>query len=640
MVMVSLSDLNSTQKIAVQWVDGPLLVLAGPGSGKTRVLTQRIAKLINENRDSFFKVLGLTFTNKAATEMRERIELLVPNANDRTLLTTFHSFSVNLLRQHGHHIGLRPDFTILTQKADRESLLSEAISRAQEDFSEGLYRSEQLLSLVTNLLDNNVRTDEAVAFLQQRGASKAHEIGSTYQQYRQLMIEKNWLDFEGVIAEAIRLLEDRPFVRQQVHRIYPYICVDEFQDTTYAQYLILKYITDPDSKNLFVVADEDQIIYQWNGANPNRLNELRQDFDMFTLQLPENYRCPAEVIAIANKLIQHNVLRDPLKEDLIAHKSVSNETRIRVKSFKSFDEEASWVASDIASRIDGPHHGFAVIARTRRLLEEVALALANEGMTSYLGVRKDEFSSSPVAWLHSMLRLAHARQDREYLRRVCQSFFDFEGTRLIVSEVVSAAAAAEGDYLRAWHHLILQRSGLGSHTVRFLTESVPKLIDRLDFQSFVTDCLDWFEIEYSYNPPPQDVMAEYREEVDTLNKLIGEVKGEIGQSQITLHVLLQGLDLRSKTPRPPDGAVPCFTIHLSKGMEFDHVYLVGLVEDQLPSWAAINKGADSHEIEEERRSCFVAITRVQESLTLTYSEEIFGWMKRPSRFLSEMGLLP
>lgn len=636
---VHLSSLNAIQLESVNWDEGPLLVLAGPGAGKTRVLTCRIARLIEESAGRFFRILGLTFTNKAAAEMRKRIEDLVPNAGERTLLTTFHSFSVDLLRQHGSHVGLRPDFTILSQSADREAVLNEAIERARKQQYELPFRGEQLLPLVTWLLDNCVHVDDAVGVLQKDEAAFAEGIAASYRHYRNLMIENSHLDFGCLIAETLELLERVPAVRKQVNRIYTYVCVDEFQDTNLAQYRMLRRIVNPTTRNLFVVADDDQIIYQWNGANPERLKSLQSDFEMSVLQLPQNYRCPPEVIDVANKLIRHNVSRDFEKDAMIAHKPVGADSRIRVKSFASFTEEADWVASDIASQTKSAPYNCVVLARTRRLLSGILEALGTKNVSGYLAMRKDEFVSKPMVWLHAMLRLANARQDREQLRRVCNSFSSMTNIELIVGDIMSDSAVAEGDYLRAWCRAVLRQVHLDCRTRSFLTATVPRLADRLDFRSFLKLSFAWFDDTSGSGAETDGGLSEYQEEKGTWNGLVNEINSEHGRDRVTLNVLLQGLDLRSKAPKPPKGAVPCFTIHAAKGMEFDHVYLVGLVEDQLPGWAAVKKGAQSHEMQEERRNCFVAVTRSQESLTMTYSRELFGWAKEPSRFLKEMELV-
>lgn len=636
--MIDLSSLNENQLEAAQWDEGPLLVLAGPGSGKTRVLTFRIASLIERTSNKHFGILGLTFTNKAATEMRERIMDLVPNAGDRTLLTTFHSFSADLLRQHGHHIGLTPDFTIMVQDAERQSLLDEAMDQAGVDFPG--QRAEKLLSLVGRLTENDISTESALEVLQRGSFADPEALAAVYTRYRELMIKRNTLDFVGLIAEALGLLTSRAGIREQVHRVYPYICVDEFQDTNLAQYRILVQLVNPATKNLFAVADDDQIIYQWNGANPKRLKTLRKDFKMKLLQLPENYRCPPNVVALANKLIVNNFGRFAEKSDLQAHKSEPAQEVVRVRHFAAFSEEASWVAGDIAARSPASRAKCVVLARTKKLLEQMVEALEEQGLSGHLAARKNEFESASLQWLHSILRLANSRNSREHLWHVCKAFYALEGISLNARDIIAHASVEEGDYLRSWATAALNRSELSSSTGQFIKQSVIRVLaDRLDFWKFQEGALQWLDSLPDSTPDDESVFDEYEEEKATWHQLVGDISGLFGRDEVTLHLLLQELDLRSKSPEPEPGAIPCFTIHASKGMEFDHVYLVGMVEDQLPSWAAVKKGTESREMQEERRNCFVAITRAQETLTLTYADEVYGWPKDPSRFLDEMGLL-
>ena len=212
--MVDLSSLNANQLEAVNWTDGPFLVLAGPGSGKTRVLTYRIARIVEDSQGKPFRILGLTFTNRAASEMNTRIQGLVPNSRDRIRLTTFHSFCVDLLRQHGHHIGLRPDFVILPQDVDREAVLDEAIDDVRRDHSEVFHRGQQLLPVVNRLLDNCVSGDGAFEELSSRNVENAQALAAIYASYRRLMIENNQLDFGCLIAEALGLLERNPNIRR------------------------------------------------------------------------------------------------------------------------------------------------------------------------------------------------------------------------------------------------------------------------------------------------------------------------------------------------------------------------------------------------------------------------------------------
>ena len=610
--MVDLSPLNANQFEAVNWTDGPLLVLAGPGSGKTRVLTYRVARMVEDSQGKSFRILALTFTNRAASEMNARIQGLVPNARNRIRMTTFHSFCVDLLRQHGHHIGLRPDFIILPQDVDREAVLDEAIEEVRRDQPEVSYRGQQLLPVVNRLLDNCVPANGAFEELSSRNVDNAQALAAVYASYRRVMIENNQLDFGCLIAEALALLERNPNIRRLINRIYPYVCVDEFQDTNLAQYRILSYLVNPATKNLFVVADDDQIIYQWNGADPRRLRALREDFGVTVLQLPENYRCPPSVVDAANKLINHNLTRDFDKAALVAHKDGQGNDAIRVETFECFEEEAEWVAGDIALRPAAARCESVVLARSRRLLEPIVDSLEANGVAAYIAVRKNEFLSNQIIWLHSVLRLANSRQDREQLRRVCKSFFELAGVNLQVRDIISDAAAAEGDYLRAWHKTASSRPQLDQRTRLFIDEFIPVLSEKLDFRTFINAAFGWFDNLPEVGPLSEDNDSEFMEECNTWDDLTEEVDREFGREQVTLNVLLQGFDLRSKTPSVPKDAVPCYTIHGAKGAEFQHVYLVGLVEDQLPSYWAVKKGPDSHEIQEERRSCFVAITRVPE----------------------------
>ena len=638
--MIDLSTLNDNQREAVNWRDGPILILAGPGSGTTQVLTYRIASILEETPDKYFKVLGLTVTNRAAAEMHERIASLVPRARSRIRIKTFHSFLEALLRQHGSHIGLRPNFTILVQDADRWTLLDEAIGRARNGMLGYGMTAERLLPVVSRLIENNVGVEEAFKALRNDSFDDAETLASVYGNYRALMIEKNALDFPGLIAEALSMLEKKPPLREFTQVIYGYICVDEFQYTNLLQYKILRHLVDPATENLFVVADDDQIIYQWNGANPERLWKLREDFNMRVLRLPENYRCPPAVIECANRLMKYNSGRPAEKTELIAQKEPSDESVVRVKIFDDFEQEIAWVAEDIGGHPAHERARCVIFAWTKQLLGQTVSALEQSGISAYLAVRKNEFESAPLQWLHSVLRLANARSSPEYLRIACRAFFSLEGINLDMRDIMSHAAAGDGDYLRSFARAILARGEEVSSGARnLIEESLPRLSNHLDFWSFEKDAFAWFEDLQKKDPVADGVIDEYGEEKEVWRNFLGEITSCYSEVEMTLHFLLQELDRWLKTPDPPEDAVPCLPIHSSRGMEFDHVYLIGMVEDQLPSWEAVRKGDDSREMREERRNCFVAMTRVQKTLNLSCSSRIHGREKKSSRFLYEMGVL-
>ena len=635
--MIDLSALNSNQRKAVDWQDGPLLVLAGPGSGKTRVLTMRIARLIESSPTAHFKILGLTFTNKASAEMRDRILDVVTDARDRIVLTTFHSFAADLLRQHGHHIGLHPNFSILPRDEDRRALLDDAIIRSiGEQYS---HSSERLLPVITRLTEQDVPPSDALAELRRDCYTDPDIVATVYREYRDLMIQRNTIDFAGLIAEALRLLRDWPAICNQIHRVYSFICVDEYQDTNLLQYNILCRIVNPKTRNVFVVGDEDQMIYQWNGASPERLTSLRKEFQMPVLWLPENYRCPKEIVDIANRLIANN--SDRVKGSAIsgAIKSASKDAALVVRRFSDFAEEVDWVAETISLKSLEFRQNCVILARTKRLLEDVISAMEDHQLIGFLWKRKSEFDTVGLQWMHSMLRLANSRNRLEHLSRVCHTFSMIEGVNVDVQGVTSHASIGSGDYLRSWGDAVLGRSSLSSDTRKFLEKALPRLTDRLDFWSFQDSAFKWLNGRFSGEDGARTSFGEYDIERDTWCELVHQISQSIGRERVTLHLLLQELDLRSKEQQMPRDAIRCLTIHSAKGMEFDHVFLVGMVEDQLPSWFAIQKGANSQGMQEERRNCFVAITRTRESLTITYSRRIHGFPKNPSRFLVEMGII-
>lgn len=637
-MILPLESLNANQRLAVEWDESPLLVLAGPGSGKTRVLTMRVAKLILDSPGKRFRVLGLTFTNKAAAEMRQRVEELVPDCSDRVLLTTFHSFCADILRQHGSHVGIRPDFVILNQDSDREGVLSDAIKTLSGKGVDTDKNDIKLLPVIDRLLSNAVPQAQVSRIVKDQDFGQ--KLSALYCEYQQQMIANNQLDFPSLLTVTLDLLANRPAIATQIRTIYSHICIDEFQDTNLAQYLLLKMIVGKDPKNLFVVADDDQIIYQWNGASPERLDSLKNDFNMNVIQLPANYRCPPEVVGLANKLIKHNLSRAADKEPLTAVKKATRTEGIRLRQFATVDDELNWVACDIADRHPNDTGKCVILARTRRVLELALKIMQEQGIKASLAIRKSEFTSAPFRWLHAVLRLANARSDREQLRRLCKAFFELEGVDLDVQEITAESTKFGGDSLRCWFRAACTREGVAQNTLKLLQAGQRQIVDRLDVLAFNKSAFIWFEEQNrKLDPSIQEGFVDYSDEKAIWEELQQRVIDKYGRDELTLNTFLQEFDLSEKSvPIPPD-AVLCLTIHSSKGLEFNHVYLVGLVEDELPSFQSIKKGDVSREMQEERRNCFVAITRTQETLTLTYADRYFGWTKRPSRFLKEMQLV-
>lgn len=622
---IDLETLNGTQRTAVLWNDGPLLVLAGPGSGKTRVLTFRVVRLLEERED--VSVLGLTFTDKAAAEMRERVDHLLGQRGDRARLCTFHSFATDVLRQHGSHLGILPDFSLLTQEEDRVAILEGVASTLTMDGHPVPTDRKSLLGFVDRLFSESydggpvapglVQTPEWVPLL--------------FSAYCAALVAANRLDFGSLLGFTNRLLRERPGVARVLRLGWTYVCVDEFQDTNKAQYDFLKLIVAEKQPNLFVVGDDDQIIYQWNGASPERLQAITRDYGMEVAQLPENYRCPPEIVDLANKLIVHNRLRTKDKKPLTAFRPASlAEGVIRYGAFATADGELAMLARDIERR------GLAasdcvVLARATKMLEQAATALRAAGLEAYVPKRKNEFDTPIARVMFNALRLANARHDRDVLRRLCLSWRALADRELEVEDVAASAALVGGDFLRAWADAAVV--GADGDAAALVGRIRGSLVDRLDFPGIV----DW-GLAGGWSPWADPSDREAVEEIATWRELHGEIVREHGHDDLTLNVYLQRMALAPKTTRANPKAVRCMTVHGAKGLEFKHVYLIGMAQEVLPSFQALKKGPTSREVEEERRNCFVAITRVQESLTLTRARQYGGWNKEPSQFIAEMGL--
>ena len=627
--MLDLDSLNVNQRRAVAWNDGPMLVLAGPGAGKTRVLATRVARLIQDTPDKRFRVLALTFTTKAADEMRSRVEQLLGPDVRRARLTTFHGFATDVLRQHGSHIGLRPDFTILNQEADRHLVLRDAVADAGDTGMPARATARGVLPLVDRLLreGHDGREDPRVPL--PFAAPDKEWIRPIYKAYIRLLIEGNHLDFGALLICCLRLFKERPRIARDYGVVYPFACVDEYQDTNKIQDILLHALYPERNANLFVVADDDQTIYQWNGASPERIRRLQDDYDMQVVQLPESFRCPPEVVDLANNLIRHNVNREPNKKPLVSAVDSSPSGAVRVQRFTDCATELSWIAEDI-KRINLDPGRCTVLARSTKLVRAAAAALSRAGVPAYIVKRKAEFESSLLRFLHSALRLANRPADLEQLAALCHAYCHLTGVR-VQTDDAEAESAIEGESLLAGFMTVVS-SHVGATAQPLLETLRSDLVNQGKYRDFIANTFSWRDRASQRNNTDRD---EETEERNIWNSLTTEIRQHLGADP-TLSQFLQQLDLRQKTSPPRATDVQCLTIHLAKGKEFQHVYLAGLAEEHLPSYQAVQGGPSA--MEEERRNCFVAITRVQSSLTLTHADSYFGWSKQPSRFLAEMGL--
>lgn len=574
--------------------------------------------------------------------MKQRVELYVPDQNHRVFIGTFHSFCAQILRQHGSHVGIKPDFEIYSLDNDLSALLDKAVEEAKKKSNLIGDTEKQALSVIKRLKAQLILPEKSKDVFRRTEDGEKYSI--LYQEYEKQLQKRNALDFNSLILKTYELFSKFPTFAHRYQTVYKYICVDEFQDTNLAQYKLLKSITGSKFRNLFTVADDDQIIYQWNGASHKRIKEFIQDYSAEVIQLPVNYRCPNRIVQIANNLIQHNFSRESYKKPIKSGRTESNQMVVRVlNGFPNELKEADEIVADIQKNHQNKLGTVAVLARTWRILESVRERMEQLHIPNVFLQRKDNFESAPFIFLHSMLMLANNRQDYESLDKVCGSFAQITGITVQPEDVKQQAIISNNDYLRNWLEHV--RQSQESKTPHQILDHVDEfLIVSFQYQKFCQASMLWFEnivnddIHGISNEFHGELFIGYSEEQEIWNALCQEIRSTLGR-EIPLEMFLQELKMRSKVPIPNDSTVQLITIHSSKGKEFKHVYLIGMVESVLPSYQSVKKGDTSLELEEERRNCFVAITRASETLTLTFADSYNKWKKQPSRFLYEMGLL-
>ena len=626
----ALTDLTDLQRAAVDWADGALLVLAGPGSGKTRVLTCRIERLLQSSQDQHFRVLALTFTNRAADEMASRLTMLAPGLQRRANICTFHGLCAQVLRQHGVHLGIRPDFAIYSKIEDRRCILRDALLRDGQ--RESALAGERLLPAIDRLKAQLVEPKDALRRIEASNgnlAIDAERVAIAYKLYEDEIRRLNALDFHSLILEANRLFSF-PALAAHFQKSYPYWLVDEFQDTNGAQYTLLRTMAAKGFCNVFAVADDDQTIFEWSGANTRRIREFVKDFGCETMQFPTNFRCPPSIVAAANRLVLFNANRIRDKQPTASGRDDSaefHEERVSYREFESEAQEAAGIADEIKLLDHSSRGQTAVLARNTALLEAIREALMKNGVPAAIAKRRDDFLSPQMRWLVTCLRQIKRPMDGRNIIVLAETFAHFTGCEVDPDELVATAETEGVTYLSAWLYLARETSAPD------IGQSLLELIDQLvsgtsSHQATVKQVLSHLG-EYGLGTDLEDDLNAWRQ----IERDIRRTRGAVPLDQF-----LQELDMRSKEPAVSTGTVYLATIHGAKGCEFEIVYLIGMAEEILPSWHSIKRGDDSAEIEEERRACFVAITRAKARLILSRARQYRGWAKEPSRFLEEMGV--
>lgn len=627
---------TDSQNKAIQWNEGPVVVLAGPGSGKTAVLTDRIRRILKETADDTFRILALTFTNKAAQEMSERIRNDVNDIDHRLYVGTFHSFCSEVLRNHGSYVGVKSDFDIYSSNDD----LNDVIKDISTDYKkiDASFPSEDLKLLnMISYFEKKLCFSEADVEKNMPHTEYGSAYKWIYMEYLHRMLDNSILDFDMLIMLTYKLFKTNPAIARVYAKTYKYVNVDEFQDTNYGQYMVLTSMCGDVNKNIFIVADDDQVIYGWNGADHRRISQFKEAYSAELIQLNQNFRCPKEVINAANNLISHNSGREKNKKPLVAMKVISDENpHIYCNEFEDENSEAQAISNIINNIItNNPSETICVIARTNRLLELAFQVTEKTGIKCEKSKRKADFETPYVLWMFLALKLANHRTDKRLLREIVGVLSGGLGFDLDEEEVIFESDLVDGDMLKA---LYVKCKGLFDDE-KFEKSFLLNLVEGKSFIKFIDDAFNWAESQINKIDEvanKDQVFQNHEIEKKVWKDFQRHLSYNYNLDEILLSTYMQEFSMVSKEEDPHEDSVQFLTIHASKGKEFDHVILMGMANDELPSFQSFKSGLQSTELEEERRNCFVAITRAKKVLYLTYSQKYFGWKKEKSIFLNEM----
>ena len=657
--------LNSAQKAAVLCTEGPSLIIAGAGSGKTRVLTCRVAHIL-EGDCRPGEVMALTFTKKAAGEMKERVAQLVGERKARWIqMGTFHSIFIRFLREYADLLGYPAHFTIYDQ-TDSRSLIKQCVKELELDDK---YYKPAVVQGIISMAKNSLVTVGAyrndVETAERDRAARRPRLADVYELYQKKCLAAGAMDFDDILLQMNILLKRFPEACASIAGRFRYILVDEYQDTNHAQYIILRRLAEP-HHNLCVVGDDSQSIYGFRGARIENILRFKKDYpEAKEFRLEQNYRSTQTIVEAANSLIAHNERR--LRKECFSRAGVGEKIGV-IKAYTD-SEEAHLVASSIIERIyatKASYDSFAILYRTNAQSRAFEEALRKRNLPYRIYGGHSFYERAEIKDMLAYLKLAVNPQDNESFRRVINA--PARGIGDTTMERLAAAAAAAGRPLYnapLLENEKLYAAGLKDAAIRKLREFVA-MMEPLAEQTEKADCYDLavaignasgYLLALRNDTSPEGIarfenveelfnsIKEYSEEEAEMRQILSDDGEAPVDTTVTLGDYLENIYLLSEAEKDdtqdPDrdqtNKIVLMTVHAAKGLEFPYVYVAGMEENLFPS-ESMNDTADK--IEEERRLFYVALTRAQKAVTVSYAQNRRKWgseeSNRPSRFLREI----
>ena len=637
-----LKNLNNSQLESTLQMHGPMIVIAGAGSGKTRVLTYKIAYLMTEGVDPF-NILALTFTNKAAKEMKERIATIVGDEAKNLWMGTFHSVFARILRIEAHKIGYTSNFTIYDSD-DSQKLVSRIIKELNLDKDQYKYKSifSRISSMKNNFITPNdyLNDDEMLLSDKISNRPKFYQI---YNEYVERCFKAGAMDFDDLLLKTNELLNSYPDTLSKYQNIFKYILVDEYQDTNHSQYLIIRALSDK-FQNICVVGDDAQSIYSFRGANINNILNFQKDFtDSKIFRLEQNYRSTKNIVNAANSLIENNQKR---LEKKVWTENESGE-KISVNKLLTDGEEGRFVASSIFEnkmQSQLQNSDFAILYRTNAQSRSFEDALRKKNIPYRVYGGLSFYQRKEIKDVLAYLRLLINPADEQAFKRVINFPARGIGQTTLNKLSIEAKNNSVSDYNFIKHHLKSSQS-LNNSTKNKLMDFVI-MIESLKNKS---ESMDVFDITKEvlkqsglYNLYKNDESLEGINRIQNMEELLNGIKDFVDnneKSEISVSSFLQDIALATDQDNETNdqNKVSLMTIHLAKGLEFPYVYIVGLEENLFPSAMNLNSRT---ELEEERRLFYVALTRAEKKIYLSYVLSRYRWGKpvdsEKSRFIDEI----
>ncbi|MCL4140476.1 UNVERIFIED_CONTAM: hypothetical protein GTU68_067470 [Idotea baltica] len=632
-----MNHLNPQQKAAVLHVDTPVLVLAGAGSGKTGVITEKIAYLVIEKQYAPSSIIAVTFTNKAATEMRERLRKKLDAKAIRGLsISTFHRLGLNMLHKDGEHIGLRRGFTIMDQ-SDSMSALREIISEQNSAMEE---RTAQ--TIISNWKSTFITPGEALA---ESADDQTRVAALLYADYDRLLRACNSVDFDDLISLPVRLLRENPEVQTRWREKTRHMLIDEYQDTNAAQYEMIRLLVDKFGA-LTAVGDDDQSIYSWRGARPENLMNLKEDYpNLQVIKLEQNYRSSQRILRCANEVISHNP--HVFEKKLWSALGIGDELRISV--CRHGIDEAEWVVAEMMTQHfqKGRRFGdFAILYRSNFQSRVFEQALREKQISYAISGGKSFFDKAEIKDMLAYLKLlVNPDDDTAFLRCINTPRREIGPTTL--AKLGEYARQSGSTLFSACHSMGLSESlsGKALHRLqRFanwltLTADNAERGNPLDVVNSMFSDMDysgWLERQCDTPQQAEKAIANTEEFLAWLGRMLVDDEGK----DVPLSDAVSRLCLHDMLSRQEDDAgqdqVQLMTFHAAKGLEFPHVFMVGMEEEILPHSNSVDEGA----LEEERRLAYVGMTRARHTLTFTRARtrQKYGELTNcePSRFLEDL----